>query len=78
MITRGFIGGGFSNNACKRHLKIVMAVEGKKVKPNDQEKGQVISFSNEDYYEGFDRDHDNLMVIIVTVHNYVIKRILVD
>ena len=41
------------------------------------EKGSIISFFDNDYLEGFDCDHDDLMVIIVTIHNYTIKRIFI-
>ena len=41
-------------------------------------KGLVISFSDDDYPKGFDHDHDDSMVIIATIHNYVVKIILVD
>ena len=50
----------------------MMVVENKKVKYENVDKGPIISFSNDDYLEGFDCDHDNLMVIIATIHNYVI------
>ena len=55
-----------------------MVVENKKVKPDDQKKGLVISFSNENYPKGFDWDHDDPVVITAIDHNYAIKRILVD
>ena len=48
------------------------------MKPDDQEKGLVISFSDEDYLEGFDWDHDDSMVITIIIHDYAIKKILVD
>ena len=78
VITEGFPRGDLSNNAHKRLVRVVMAVESKKVKPQEVEKSAVISFSDEDYPDGLDLDHDNLMVIITTIHNYAIKRILVD
>ena len=55
-----------------------MVVENKKVKSDDTKKSLVISFSNDDYVEGFNYDYDDPMVIIATIHNYVVKRILVD
>ena len=56
----------------------MMAIENKKVKNNDANKGLVISFFDENYPEGFNCDHDKPMVIIATIHNYVIKRVLID
>ena len=54
-----------------------MIVNNKKVKHDDLEKSAVISFSDNDYLEGFDRDHDDLIVITTAIHNYDVKRILV-
>ena len=54
-----------------------MDVENKKVKPNNVEKGPIMSFLK-DYLKGFNHDHDNLMVIIAITHNYYVKRILND
>ena len=39
---------------------------------------QVISFLVDDYPEGFNWQHDDPMVITTIIHNYSIKRILVD
>ena len=50
----------------------------KKIKLDDIEKGLIISFFDNDYLEGFDCDHDNSLVITATIHNYAVKRILVD
>ena len=55
-----------------------MAIKNKKVNPDDVEKSVVISFFNNDYLEGFEQDNDNPMVIIAAIHNYVVKRILMD
>ena len=55
-----------------------MVVDNKKIKPNDTEKGPIISFFDNDYLERFDYDHDDSMVIIAIIHNYIVKRILVD
>ena len=55
-----------------------MVIENKKIILDDLEKGLVISFSNEDYPKGFNKDHDDPMVITTTIHNDVVKRILVD
>ena len=55
-----------------------MAIENKNMKKENANKGLVISFSDDDYPKGFDCDHDDSMVIIATVHNYSIERILVD
>ena len=35
-------------------------------------------FSEADYLEGFDQQHDDPMVITATIHNYSVKRILVN
>ena len=42
------------------------------------ENGSIILFSNDDYPKRFNHDQDDLMVITATIHNYTIKRILVD
>ena len=55
-----------------------MTVENKKIKSKEGESRTVISFFDEDYPDGFNRDHDDLMVITATIHNYTVKRILVD
>ena len=54
-----------------------MTIDNKKIRPNDVAKSAIISFSNDDYPEGFNQDHNDPMVISATFHNYVIKRILV-
>ena len=53
-----------------------MAMVNKKVKPNDVEKVQLYCYN--DYPKRFDQDHDDLMVIIAAINNYIVKRILVD
>ena len=55
-----------------------MAIENKKVKLDNAKRGSIISFFNDDYLEGFNCDHDDSVVIIATVHNYVVKRILAN
>ena len=57
---------------------MVMTIENKKIKLKEGESGLVISLSNEDYPNGIDRYHDDPMVITTTIHNYIVKRILVD
>ena len=42
VITGGFVKGGLSNNAHKRHLWAVIAIENKKVKATLTEKGLII------------------------------------
>ena len=42
VIVGGFVRGGLNNNACKKHLWVVMTVENKKVKPNSVEEGLII------------------------------------
>ena len=78
VIARGFIRGGLSYNAQKRHLQAMMTIKNKRVRFDNEEKKVVISFSNDHYLEGFDWDHDDPMVITVAIHNYIVKRILVD
>ena len=78
VIAGGFAGGGSSNNAHKRHLREVLTVENKKVRPKRISVRAIISFLNDDYLEGFDWQHDDLMVITATIHNYLVKQILVD
>ena len=78
VIARGLAGGGLSNNARKRDLREVLTIRNKKWKSERFGAGQVISFSEDDYPEGFDRQHDDPMVITATIHNYSIKQILVN
>ena len=78
VIIRAFVRGGLSNTAPKRHLQAMMAIDNKKVKSNDAEKCLVISFSDDDYLERFNREHNDLMVITAIIHYYAIKRILLD
>ena len=54
-----------------------MVVESKKVKPYEVEKSIIISFFDDDYLDGFALNHNDSMVITTTIHNYVVKRILV-
>ena len=37
-----------------------------------------ISFFDDDYHKGFDRDHNNPIVITAIVHNYIVKRVHID
>ena len=78
VIARGFVGGDLSKNACKRHLPAIMVIENKKAKDEIGKKGPVISFSDDNYLEGFDCNHDDPMVITTIVHNYAMKRILIN
>ena len=73
VIIGGFVGRGINNNARKRHLQVLMVVENKKVKPKNVEGGLVILFSDKDYLEGFNREHNNLIVITTNVYNYIVK-----
>ena len=57
---------------------MVMTMENKKIKLEGGESGLIISFFDKDYLDGFDRDHDDLMVITTTIHNYTVKRILAN
>ena len=56
----------------------MMAVENKKVKPDDVEKSVIILFFDSDYWEGFNREHNEPIVISIAIHNYIVKRILVN
>ena len=55
-----------------------MAIKNNKVKPDNTMRGSVILFSNNNYPKVFDHNHDNLMVITTTIHNYATKKIRVD
>ena len=55
-----------------------MVVENKKVNTILIERGPIILFSNNDYPERFDHDHDDPMVVITIIHNYTVRRILVN
>ena len=78
VIRGGFVKASLSNNARKRHLWAIMVIENNKVKLDGAEKGLIISFSDDDYLEKFNHEHDDLIVITAIVHSYAIKRILVD
>ena len=56
----------------------MIAIENKKVKNENVDKGLVISFFDINYLEEFDYNHDNPMVITTIVHNYIVKRVLID
>ena len=70
--------GHLSSNTQKKHLRAIITIDNKKVKPDNIENSAVILFIDNDYLEGFNWVHDDLMVIIATIHNYVVKRILVN
>ena len=53
VIRRGFVGGDLSNNAQKRYLWVVIIIENKKVKINNDKKNAAILFSDNDYSKGF-------------------------
>ena len=72
-IAGGFAGGGASNKAKKRHLKAVMNAENKRCK----EQYEPICFKEEDFRE-IEREHDDSMVISALIHNFLVKRVLVD
>ena len=50
----------------------MMVIKSKKLKLDDVKKSEVISFFDSDYPEGFNQEHDDLMVNIVTIHNYAV------
>ena len=62
-----------SNNAKKRHLKAVMNVENKRQK----EYYEPIYFTKEDFGD-IEREHDNPMVISALIHNFLVKRVLIN
>ena len=55
VIAGGFARGGLNSNARNRHLRVVMIIDNKKVKPDDVGKSAVISFSNNNYLKGFNQ-----------------------
>ena len=71
-ILGGFVGGGASNRSHKWHLQAVMNTEPKK----QRDQYEPIYFIEEDFGD-IDREHDDPMVILMLVHNFLIKRILV-
>ena len=60
-------------NAKKRHLQVVMNVESKKWKGHYEP----IYFTEEDFRD-IEREHDDPMVISTLIHNFLIKRVLID
>ena len=72
-IASGFVGEGLSNKARKWHLWAMMTTEAKRRK--DQYKP--IYFIGDDFSD-IDWAHDDPMVISALVHNFLVKRILVD
>ena len=55
-----------------------MAIENKKVKPDDVEKSAILLLSDSDLLERFNREHDDPMMITIVIHKYTVKRILID
>ena len=61
------------NNAKKRLLQAIMNLESKKCK----EHYEPIYFTMEDFGD-IEREHDDLMVILTLIHNFLIKQVLID
>ena len=74
-IIGGFVGGGKSMNSRKRHSHLVITISERKLK---RRSNPMISFLEKGLYSKFDRKHDDQMVIIVTIHNYVVKKIFAN
>ena len=72
-ISRGFVRRGTLNNAKKRHLQAVMNVESKRWKVHYKP----IYFIEEDFRD-IDKEHDDPMMIPTLVHNFLVKRLLID
>ena len=72
-ITGGFAGGSTSNKAKKRQLRTVMNTKNKRRK----EHYEPISFTKEDYGD-IEREHDDPMVVFALIHNFLVKRVLID
>ena len=73
MIVGGFAGGGSSNKARKWHLWCIMTSEAKWRKDHYEP----IYFIEDDFGD-IDREHDDPMVILALIHNFLVKQILVD
>ena len=69
-IVGGFLKRGIQKNARKRHLQF-----SKRLK---QKLDPMVTFFEEDYISNFDWEHNELMVIIVIIHNYAINIILAN
>ena len=72
-IASGSVRGGPSHNAQKQHMRTVMTIEAKR----RRERYEPICFIEEDF-GNIDRAHDDPMVISALVHNFLVKRVLVD
>ena len=72
-IARGFLGGGISNNARKRHLRAMMNADNKKWR----EHYEPIYFTEEDFRD-IKKEHNDQMAISILIHNFLVKRVLID
>ena len=72
-IVGGFVGGGLSNKTRKWHLWVMMIVEPKW----RRDQYEPIYFTEDDFGD-IDWAHNDPMVILVLVHNFLVKWILVD
>ena len=72
-IARGFIRGGSSNCARKKHLRVVHQVNFVAIRP----RMPPITFTDDDF-KGVDPSQDNPMVISVDIDNFTIMKTLVD
>ena len=73
-ITKGFASECTLKDKSKRHMHLITTIDEKKSKWSLD---PIISLLKKDY-ANFDQEHDDLMVITITIHNYTAKRILVD
>ena len=72
-IVSKFINGKVSKNVKNKHLCSIIAIRGKRSRKKLE---PIILFFEKDYILNLNHNHDNLMVITTTNHNYLIKRIL--
>ena len=72
-IAGGFVGGGSSNSANKKHLRAIHQVNLVSARP----RMPPITFTDEDF-KGIDPTQDDPMAISVDIDNFTIKKTLVD
>ncbi|XP_020238619.1 uncharacterized protein LOC109817702 [Cajanus cajan] len=73
-IAGGFVGGGSSSSAQRRHLRAVRHVHAVETV---RRRLPTITFT-EDNFKGIDPDQDDPMVISVEIHNCIVRKTLVD
>ncbi|KAK4426611.1 hypothetical protein Salat_1429800 [Sesamum alatum] len=70
--------GGVTRSARKRHLREIMGVSKmSRYAPTKKTKGPVISFSSDDKH-GIALSHEEALVIVATIANVEVRRILID